>query len=191
MTLAGGTFSIGSYSEGSAGAVGIGALSLTASGSHLDFGAGIVGVLCFASFTPNSNALIIDNWTGTAGTVGSASTDRLIFASDQSSNLSDFSFTGFSGAQARRWALLCPRFFARRTQNPSDAPARRWGGKTRISQAPHRHQGRAHYDVKRTALAFVPHPGLRGQTRNEGQAEPHLCHPPKHGPAPRGWMLAP
>ena len=31
--------------------------------------------------------------------IGSASTDRLIFASDQSSNLSDFSFTGFSGAQ--------------------------------------------------------------------------------------------
>jgi fibronectin-binding autotransporter adhesin len=99
MTLAGGTFSKGSYSEGAASAVGIGALILTASGSHLDFGTGMVGVLCFASFTPNSNTLIIDNWIGTVGTVGSASTDRLIFASDQSSNLSDFSFTNFSGAQ--------------------------------------------------------------------------------------------
>jgi fibronectin-binding autotransporter adhesin len=99
MTLAGGTFSKGSYNEGAANAVGIGALTLTASGSHIDFGTGIVGVLCFASFTPNSNTLVIDNWTGTAGTVGSASTDRLIFASNQSSNLSDFSFTNFSGAQ--------------------------------------------------------------------------------------------
>ena len=99
MTLTGGTFSKGSYSEGAASAAGIGALTLTASGSHIDFGTGIVGMLCFASFTPNSNTVIVDNWTGTAGTVGSASTDRLIFASDQSSNLSDFSFTNFSGAQ--------------------------------------------------------------------------------------------
>src|SRR5205807_5274247 len=64
MTLAGGTFSTGSYSEGTASAVGIGALTLTASGSHIDFGTGTVGVLSFASLSTNSNTLIIDNWTG-------------------------------------------------------------------------------------------------------------------------------
>lgn len=98
MTLAGGTFAKGNFSEGSASTPGVGALTLTASGSHLDFGTGTVGVLTFASFTPGAFTLTIDNWTGTANTVGSASTDRLIFASNQSANLSSFSFTGFSGA---------------------------------------------------------------------------------------------
>lgn len=98
MTLAGGTFGKGNFSEGSASAPGVGALTLTASGSHLDFGTGTVGVLTFASFTPGAFTLTIDNWTGTANTLGDASTDRLIFASNQSANLSSFSFTGFSGA---------------------------------------------------------------------------------------------
>jgi fibronectin-binding autotransporter adhesin len=98
MTLAGGTFGKGNFSEGSASSPGVGALTLTASGSHLDFGTGTVGVLTFASFTPNSFTLTIDNWTGTANTVGNGSTDRLIFASNQSANLSSFSFTGYAGA---------------------------------------------------------------------------------------------
>jgi autotransporter-associated beta strand protein len=98
MTLAGGTFGKGNFSEGSASAPGVGALTLTASGSHLDFGTGTVGVLTFASLTPGGFTLTIDNWTGTANTVGDGSTDRLIFASNQSGNLSSFSFTGFSGA---------------------------------------------------------------------------------------------
>jgi fibronectin-binding autotransporter adhesin len=98
MTLAGGTFGKGNFSEGSASAPGVGALTLTASGSHLDFGTGTVGVLTFASLTPGGFTLTIDNWTGTANTVGNGSTDRLIFASNQSGNLSSFSFTGFSGA---------------------------------------------------------------------------------------------
>lgn len=98
MTLAGGTFAKGSFSEGSASSVGMGALTLTASGSHIDFGSGTVGPVSFASFSPGAYTLTIDNWTGTANTVGSASTDRLIFDSDQSSNLSDFLFTGYSGA---------------------------------------------------------------------------------------------
>jgi autotransporter-associated beta strand protein len=97
MTLAGGTFAKGNFSEGTASSTGIGALTLGASGSHIDFGTGTVGVLCFASFSPGANTLTIDNWTGTENTVGSASTDRLIFGSDQSSNLSNFQFTGFSG----------------------------------------------------------------------------------------------
>ena len=62
----------------------------------MDFGTGIVGTLTFASFTPGINTLTIDNWNGTANTVGSASTDRLIFASDQSANLSSFNFAGYA-----------------------------------------------------------------------------------------------
>lgn len=98
MTLAGGTFAKGNYSEGSSAAPGIGALTLTAAGSHVDFGTGTVGTLAFASFTPNAFKLTIDNWTGTVNTIGSSTTDRLIFASDQSANLGSFSFTGFNGA---------------------------------------------------------------------------------------------
>jgi autotransporter-associated beta strand protein len=95
VTLAGGTFAKGNFSEGGANSPGVGALTLTASGSKIDFGTGSVGILTFASFTPSSFTLTIDNWTGTANTVGSGSTDRLIFASDQSANLSSFSFTGY------------------------------------------------------------------------------------------------
>jgi fibronectin-binding autotransporter adhesin len=96
MTLAGGTFTKGNFSEGSAATPGVGALTLTASGSTLDFGTGTVGVLTFASFSPDSFTLTIDNWTGTASTAGSGTTDRLIFASEQSANLSSFYFTGFA-----------------------------------------------------------------------------------------------
>ena len=99
ITLGGGTFAKGNFSEGTAGAAGAGALVLSAAGSHLDFGTGTAGVLTFASFAPGANTLTIDNWTGTANTVGTAFTDRLIFASDQSGNLGSFNFTGFgSGA---------------------------------------------------------------------------------------------
>jgi fibronectin-binding autotransporter adhesin len=95
ITLGGGTFAKGNFSEGSTSTAGVGALILSATGSHLDFGTGTVGVLTFASFGPGGNALTIDNWTGTLATVGNALTDRLIFASDQSGNLSGFNFTGF------------------------------------------------------------------------------------------------
>jgi autotransporter-associated beta strand protein len=98
MTLAGGTFSKGDFSEGTASSPGLGALTLTAAGSPIDFGSGSVGILTFASFTPGSYALTVANWTGTAGTVGNGSTDRLIFASDQTANLSSFSFNGYAGA---------------------------------------------------------------------------------------------
>ncbi len=104
MTLAGGTFSKGNFSEGSDAAPGLGALTLTASGSKLDFGNGTVGVLNFASFTPGSFSLTIDNWTGSIATVGNATTDRLIFASSQSANLSSFSFNGY-GAGATQFDL--------------------------------------------------------------------------------------
>jgi hypothetical protein len=42
ITLGGGTFANGNFSEGSANTAGVGALNLTAAGSHLDFGTGTV-----------------------------------------------------------------------------------------------------------------------------------------------------
>jgi len=95
ITLGGGTFRRGNFSEGSGTSAGVGALTLTAAGSHLDFGAGTAGILTFASFTSGGNTLTIDNWSGTAATMGTGLTDRLIFASNQSGNLASFNFTGF------------------------------------------------------------------------------------------------
>jgi hypothetical protein len=73
----------------------MGALTLTAAGSQVDFGSGTTGILNFASFNPGTYALMIANWTGTPNTAGNASTDRLIFGSDQSANLGSFVFSGF------------------------------------------------------------------------------------------------
>jgi autotransporter-associated beta strand protein len=98
MTLAGGTFNRGTVSEGSASTVGIGALTLTASDSHIDFGTGAVGVLTFASFAPGAFTLAIDNWTGAVAQPGDGSSDRLIFDSNQSGNLGSFNFSGYNGA---------------------------------------------------------------------------------------------
>jgi hypothetical protein len=94
VTLNGGTFAKGAFTEGAFNTVGLGALTLTAS-SNIDFGTGAVGVLTFASFNPNGFILTIDNWTGTVGQSGNGFSDRLIFDSDQSSNLSSFIFTGY------------------------------------------------------------------------------------------------
>ena len=94
VTLAGGTFSAGNFSEGTADTLGLGALTLTAS-SLIDFGNGAGAVLALAGFTPGSFTLTVANWTGTLGTVGDGTTDRLIFASDQSANLNSFSFVGY------------------------------------------------------------------------------------------------
>ena len=95
MTLAGGTFGKGNFSEGTSTSLGLGALTLTASGSQIDFGSGTVGVLTFASFAPGSFTLTIANWTGTLGTEGDGTTDRLIFGSSQAANLSSFAFNGY------------------------------------------------------------------------------------------------
>jgi autotransporter-associated beta strand protein len=96
ITLAGGTFQKGNFSEGTTAGVGMGALTLSASGSRIDFGTGTVGILTFASLNASTFTLTIDNWTGNYNTVGTTgSTDRLIFDSDQTSNLSKFIFTGY------------------------------------------------------------------------------------------------
>jgi fibronectin-binding autotransporter adhesin len=94
VTLAGGTFSAGNFSEGTDETPGLGALTLTAS-SLIDFGSGAGALLTLAGFTPGSFTLTIANWTGNSGTIGDDSTDRLIFSSDQSANLSSFVFTGY------------------------------------------------------------------------------------------------
>jgi fibronectin-binding autotransporter adhesin len=98
VTLAGGTLSKGDFSEGAANAPGMGSLILTAANSTIDFGTGTTGTLEFALFNPSTNTLWIDNWTGVPNTAGDASTDRLIFASDQSANLTSFNFLGYWGA---------------------------------------------------------------------------------------------
>jgi fibronectin-binding autotransporter adhesin len=100
ITLFGGTFAKGDFHEGTINTPGVGALSLTASGSQIDFGTGTTGILSFASFNPvsgpNTFTLTIANWTGTASTVGNTLSDRLIFASDPSAYLSNFSFEGYA-----------------------------------------------------------------------------------------------
>jgi autotransporter-associated beta strand protein len=95
ITLGGGTFAKGNFSEGSAISPGMGALVLSTAGSQIDFGTGTVGVLTFDTFNPGIYALTIANWTGTPNTVGDGSTDRLIFASDQLANLNSFLFNGY------------------------------------------------------------------------------------------------
>jgi hypothetical protein len=96
MSLGGGTFAKGNFNEGTVSSLGfgLGALTLNAS-SHIDFGTGTVGVLRFASLSASTFTLTIDNWTGNYNMVGNASTDRLIFDSDQASNLNSFFFTGY------------------------------------------------------------------------------------------------
>jgi autotransporter-associated beta strand protein len=104
ITLNGGTFVKGNFSEGTAGTTGVGTLTLAASGSHIDFGTGTVGVLSFANFDPSTDLLTIaiDNWTGTANTQGGSGTDRLIFNSSQSAqNLALFEFTGYAPGAAQ------------------------------------------------------------------------------------------
>ncbi|MGI8435496.1 MAG: autotransporter-associated beta strand repeat-containing protein [Chthoniobacterales bacterium] len=125
ITLAGGTFAKGNFNEGGAAAPGVGALTLAATGSILDFGTGTVGVLEFASFTANGLLLAINNWTGLANTVGSGSTDRLIFGSDQSANLGGFSFSGYSGATQ---FALGGGYFEIVPTSPVPEPATYFGG---------------------------------------------------------------
>jgi hypothetical protein len=77
-----------SITLGGGSAPSAGALTLSATGSDLDFGTGAIGTLTFASFSPGSFSLTIDNGRG-------AGTDGLVFHSDQSANLSNLSFTGY------------------------------------------------------------------------------------------------
>ncbi|MEA3188826.1 MAG: fibronectin-binding autotransporter adhesin, partial [Chthoniobacter sp.] len=103
INLNGGTLLKGSSaSEGTTSGAGLGTLTLSAD-STIDFGAGgteKVGTLTFAGFAAGSTLLTINNWVGgyDQGSIGSASADHLIFAGDQSANLSRINFTGYSPA---------------------------------------------------------------------------------------------
>ncbi|MFN2507824.1 MAG: beta strand repeat-containing protein [Chthoniobacterales bacterium] len=95
LTLAGGTFAKGDFSEGGVSAFGIDVLTLAAPDSTIDFGTGVTGTLAFAIFNPGSDSVLIENWTGSAGEAGDETTDRLIFQSDQTTNLGSFIFAGY------------------------------------------------------------------------------------------------
>jgi hypothetical protein len=71
ISLGGGAFAKGDFNEGTTSAIGVGALTLTASGSHIDFGTGTVGTLTFASLNASTFTLTVNNWTGNYNTVGS------------------------------------------------------------------------------------------------------------------------
>jgi autotransporter-associated beta strand protein len=102
-----GAHSVGAVVQSGASSVGLGALTLTASNSTLDFGTGGVGTLTFGSFDEvASGALVLnilnystvaDAGTQTSGTDGVD--DRLIFNESQSGNLANFSFGGLSASQ--------------------------------------------------------------------------------------------
>lgn len=105
INLAGGTLSISGLS-GASETLG----SLTLSGnSTINFGAGSQDVLNFAGFashTPGTTTLAILGWSGSANTVGTSATDRLIFGGSAASFNSafaqaDVTFAGFgSGFKA-------------------------------------------------------------------------------------------
>lgn len=103
IELVGGTIAKGNFSEGSASTAGFGALTLS-DDSFINFGTGTVGILTFASLdlTADLNTLTILNWTGTANTVGTAATDRLIFNSSQNAtNLANINFAGYANGAAQ------------------------------------------------------------------------------------------
>jgi fibronectin-binding autotransporter adhesin len=100
LELAGGTFATAGFSEGSAGADGLGALTLSAT-STIDFGAG-ASVVRFAGIAQSvaDTVLMIANWTGTPTVPGG--TDRLLFsglATDFTNlfNQNEVSFNEISG----------------------------------------------------------------------------------------------
>jgi autotransporter-associated beta strand protein len=81
LNLAGGTLQF----SGTSVTESLGQLNLTVS-STLDFGANFGNQVTFtlgvAAHTPNTTTLSIQNWSGTAETLGGASNDRLIFNGD-------------------------------------------------------------------------------------------------------------
>ena len=109
VTLNSGTFSIGAGALQGQGATlsgstasgtniaGLGALTLAAN-STLSF-SGTSGTVVFTSFAPGTFTLDVTGMNfGTSATSADGTTDRLIFATDQSGNLSSFTFNGVAGA---------------------------------------------------------------------------------------------
>ena len=96
LFLGGGTIALNGFDEGNAASAGASLLTLTATGSRLDFGTGDTGLISLTGFNPAGFSLLVDNWTGTAETAGSLYTDRLIFDTDQTDNLIYFTFNGYN-----------------------------------------------------------------------------------------------
>ena len=103
IALAGGTIQKGSgASEGTTSSIGLGALTLTAAGSAIDF-TGTAGVLTFASFTPAGFVLSITNYVGN-GMAGGM--DQLIFNTDLGGSLNSFNFGFGPGTNVAQMDLM-------------------------------------------------------------------------------------
>ena len=101
VNLSGGTIAKGAgVNEGSTSAVGLGALTLTAS-STLNYTSSN-GTLTFASFSPGSFVLSISEYIGTGTPQG---TDQLIFNQDQVSQLGSFNFGFGAGVNVSEFDL--------------------------------------------------------------------------------------
>ncbi|HSH39583.1 MAG TPA: autotransporter-associated beta strand repeat-containing protein [Chthoniobacterales bacterium] len=106
--LSGGTLNLNGFSEGAAGTVGVGALTLSAT-STIDFGAGAMSIIQFAALGTHTAGTVLQliNWSGVANTGGSG--DRLLFsgsASDFTSRYqqSEVSFDGSMGYNTVQFA---------------------------------------------------------------------------------------
>jgi hypothetical protein len=105
-----GTIAKGNFSEGTTTSAGFGALTLSAN-STLDFGSGSVGILSFASFDPRRILARDQQLVRCADTIGSGSTDRLIFnGSLSTTDLASFSFTGY-GDGATQFRIGTTQFY--------------------------------------------------------------------------------
>ena len=127
ITLNGGTLAKGGgVNEGSTTAVGIGALTLTATGSKLDFTQS-AGTLTFTSFTPGAFVLSITNYIGNGSPGG---TDQLIFNQDEgpsgANHLSNFDF-GFGAGVNVAESQVSSGFYEIYTTTPIPEP-RTWIG---------------------------------------------------------------
>jgi autotransporter-associated beta strand protein len=124
ITLGGGTLAKGSgVNEGSTSAVGMGALTLTATGSKIDY-TSTAGTLTFTSFTPSTFTLSIIDYIGTGSPGG---TDQLIFNQDQATRLGSFDF-GFGAGVNVAESNLGGGFFEVYSTTPVPEPSTWIGG---------------------------------------------------------------
>ncbi len=103
ISLAGGTIQKGAgASEGTTSSIGLGALTLMATGSAIDF-TGTAGTLTFASFAPGMFVLAITNYIGNGMPSGF---DQLIFNQSQSGQLNSFDFGFGAGMNVAQLDLM-------------------------------------------------------------------------------------
>ena len=128
-----GTIKTTGFSQGSTTAPGIGALTLVTSstGNTVDFG-GMAAVLSFAGFVPNAAVLTISNYVS-AGAAGGP--DELIFATDQTGNLSNFNFGSGAGVNVAEATLASGAFEVYYTISNVPEPTTVLGGTLLIGAA--------------------------------------------------------